>query len=430
MSNAYEHGIQAGVDRRKDLDRKALNAQWDGARGDHAGVIVQLRQRGNAAARRATYILLSLAAVIFLGLAFYLGQPFAHLWVDGERIALSRQLEDTKTAAAALRVGMDTQRQGYEDALADSLEVIETPNRATLLGHAEIDDGLLFYGENGTLFRTAPDGTVVSQPFNNSLNKLLENLKFDPLFFSTEGRKALMGHAGIDGGLLFYGDRGALFRTASDGTEPSELLDTPNAARLYGHTQVDGGLLFYGQGGTLFRTAPDGTAASELLETPNRGSLVGHVEIDGGLLFYGASGMIFRTSPDGTAAGKPLGTPSNHWLSGHVEIDGGLLFYGEFGTLFRTELDGTAAGELLDTPGDDWLYGHVELDGGLMFYGQNGMLFRTALDGSRAVQVLDTPNDASLSGHAEIDGGLLFYGENGTLWSGFDTIKTLSLIHI
>ena len=91
MSNAYEHGIQAGVDRRKDLDRKALNALWDGASGDHAGVIVQLRQRGNAAARRATYILWSLALVIFLGLAFYLGLPYWERYVDGTRGTLESQ---------------------------------------------------------------------------------------------------------------------------------------------------------------------------------------------------------------------------------------------------------------------------------------------------------------------------------------------------
>ncbi|MEP6019846.1 MAG: hypothetical protein ABJ251_15315 [Paracoccaceae bacterium] len=91
MSDAYEYGIQARVDRRKDLKRKALNALWDGARGDHAGVIVQLRQRGNEAARRAKYILWSLTAVIFLGLAFYLGLPYWERYVDGTRETLESQ---------------------------------------------------------------------------------------------------------------------------------------------------------------------------------------------------------------------------------------------------------------------------------------------------------------------------------------------------
>ncbi|MEP3636934.1 MAG: hypothetical protein ABJN14_06665 [Paracoccaceae bacterium] len=395
MSDAYEYGIQAGVDRRKDLDRKALNALWDGASGDHAGVIVQLRQRGDHAARGAKYILWSLALVIFLGLAFYLGQPFARLWVDGERIALSRHLEDTKTAAAALRVEMDAQRQSYEDALADSVEVIETPSRpAALYGHVEIDGGLLLYGGVGTLLRIASDGTAADELLDTPIKALL------------------LGHVEIDRGLLFYGDNGTLFRTASDGGAASGPLNTPNEARLWGHVEIDGGLLLYGENGMLFRTAPDGTAAGEPMDTPNGAALNGYVEIDEGLLFYGDNGTLFRTAPDGTAAGELVETPNDDSLYGHAEIDGGLLFYGDNGTLFRTAPDGSAAGELLDTPNEAVLNGHAEIDGGLLFYGQDRTLFRTAPDGSAASQLLDTPNNVWLRGHAKIDHGLLFYGVN------------------
>ncbi|MEO9898567.1 MAG: hypothetical protein ABJD13_08270 [Paracoccaceae bacterium] len=458
----YKYGAQARCDRQRDLKEKALNALWDGAAGNHSGVIVQLRHRGNEAARRANRILWSLAAVIFLGLAFYLGQPFARLWVDGERIALSRQLENTKTATKELRLEMDKQRQGYEDALADSLDTIFTPTKAAFLGHAKIAGGLLFYGEDGTLYRTTPDGTQTGT--------LLE----------TPNDVVLFGHAKIAGGLLFYGEDGTLFRTTPDGTQTGELLETPNKHTLLGHAKIAGGLLFYGTGGTLFRTTPDGTQTGKLLETPNKHALFGHTEIEGGLLLYGADGTLFRTEPDGTITSPLLDTPNDADIYGHAKIDDGLLFYGAGGTLFRTEPNGAKAGALLDTPDISNILGHTDVDDGLLFYGgglqhfnillgqstsfeelvgtrdyswdsldplkeeiwvlatslnlevdrlsplnrlfPSTVMFRTAPDGTQAGESLETPNDPGIFGHAVIDGGLLFFGGHGTFWRGLDFV--------
>ncbi|MEP6065298.1 MAG: hypothetical protein ABJ246_05635, partial [Paracoccaceae bacterium] len=241
MSDAYEYGIQARVDRRKDLERKALNALWDGARGDHASVIVQLRQRGNEAARRAKYILWSLAAVIFLGLAFYLGLPYWERYVDGTRETLESQ-----QATHLLRHGNLDQRRAALVAggqagpgLAQHLEFTATPVPSGVnvqLNDAIVDGpNILIYGGNDGFTRLFRDDVVANTPLITRHDGAITRStnggeSFAPVPSGVNGwlRVAIV----VGPNILLYGRDGAITRSTNGGESFDPVLSGVNGTLI------------------------------------------------------------------------------------------------------------------------------------------------------------------------------------------------------
>ncbi|CUH99167.1 WD40/YVTN/BNR-like repeat-containing protein [Leisingera aquaemixtae] len=164
LSDSYEHGLQAGIDRRSDLERAALNAEWDGAVGDYAGVIRQLRHRGTAATIRAKWIYRGLLFVILLGLAFYLGLPYWERYVDGTR----ETLESQQAAHLSEHAILDQQRfaliEGTEErpGLLKLLELAGTPLQSgvneDLRGVVVDGQNILLFGAGGVITRSTDSG--------------------------------------------------------------------------------------------------------------------------------------------------------------------------------------------------------------------------------------------------------------------------------
>jgi len=93
--------------RRSWLRRRANEAEWTVPDGPLGDVVVQLRHRGEVARRRSFWIFQLLLAVIVLGIAFYLGQPFFRLFADGQRVALQQTQNNSAEAVENLRKDLD-----------------------------------------------------------------------------------------------------------------------------------------------------------------------------------------------------------------------------------------------------------------------------------------------------------------------------------
>lgn len=75
---------------------RAAKAEWNLPDGRVAGVIVQLRRRGQVAYLRSHWVLAVLILTVLAGLAWFIGRPLAEIWADGREGAwreVIRQLD-------------------------------------------------------------------------------------------------------------------------------------------------------------------------------------------------------------------------------------------------------------------------------------------------------------------------------------------------
>ncbi|MEP4406070.1 MAG: hypothetical protein ABJ370_17035 [Paracoccaceae bacterium] len=400
MSDAYEYGIQARVDRRKDLECKALNALWDGAAGDHAGVILQLRHRGNDAAGRANRILWSLAAVIFLGFAYYLGLPALERYVDGTRETLESQqathlLEYGKLdqRRAALVAGSQT-----EPGLVQHLEFSATPvpsGVSGLLSDAIVDGpNILIYGDDGAITRSSNGGetfTPVPSGVNGSFRGTI-----------------------VDGpNILIYGDDGAITRSTNGGESFTPIPSGVNG--WFRGTIVDGpNILIYSGGGAITRSTNGGESFTPVAHVPSDiyGLLRDAIVDEPNILFYNGSGVITR-STNGGESFAPVLSGVDESLNDAIVDGSNILIYGSNGAITRST-NGGESFTPVPSGVNGWFTDAIVDGSNILIYGDDGAITRSTNGGESF-----TPIPSGVNGwltDAIVDGSnILIYGEDGEI---------------
>ncbi|MEP3718601.1 MAG: hypothetical protein ABJM90_02730 [Paracoccaceae bacterium] len=400
MSDAYEYGIQARVDRRKDLECKALNALWDGAAGDHAGVILQLRHRGNDAAGRANRILWSLAAVIFLGFAYYLGLPALERYVDGTRETLESQqathlLEYGKLdqRRAALVAGSQT-----EPGLVQHLEFSATPvpsGVSGLLSDAIVDGpNILIYGDDGAITRSSNGGetfTPVPSGVNGSFRGTI-----------------------VDGpNILIYGDDGAITRSTNGGESFTPIPSGVNG--WFRGTIVDGpNILIYSGGGAITRSTNGGESFTPVAHVPSDiyGLLRDAIVDEPNILFYNGSGVITR-STNGGESFAPVLSGVDESLNDAIVDGSNILIYGSNGAITRST-NGGESFTPVPSGVNGWFTDAIVDGSNILIYGEDGEITRSTNGGESFTPipsgVIRTLNDAIVDGP-----NIVLYGDDGAI---------------
>ncbi len=215
MNASYQHGQLPEIDRRKDLRRAALDAEWQGATGKYAGVIRQLRFRGNQFSMRASWIYRGLLAVIIIGLMFYLGLPYWEKYVDGKRQTLRSQ----QLAHATEHAKLDNQRSALvhgsegQKGLLELLATTATPIPSGVEGwlwEAIVEgQNILLFGGDGAITRSTDGGQTFTPVPSGVVAGLQEAI--------VEGQNILL--FGGDGAITRSTDGGQTFTPVPSGVE-------------------------------------------------------------------------------------------------------------------------------------------------------------------------------------------------------------------
>ncbi|MEL6233198.1 MAG: hypothetical protein AAFR46_02200, partial [Pseudomonadota bacterium] len=96
---------------------RVARAEWYTPTGRIGMVVLQVRERGRVANRRALWVLSALLLAVLLGLFFFLGRPLIEIWSDGQ-IGAWRQIEQTLRDR---QTDLDDDRKELRDRLAESL---------------------------------------------------------------------------------------------------------------------------------------------------------------------------------------------------------------------------------------------------------------------------------------------------------------------
>ena len=166
MSNSTSFHTSTAKEQIRQLEKTALQAEWDIPEGRLGGIVRQQRFRARTSLRRASRLFSLLCTVIFLGLAFYLLLPFWKQYVDGKR----GSLEATLTTINAQSKRMDAERsnligqpntKGLLQDLQASFEVIKSGTNEDILGHIITGSNILLYGKKGLLLTSNDGGKVL-----------------------------------------------------------------------------------------------------------------------------------------------------------------------------------------------------------------------------------------------------------------------------
>lgn len=252
MSDTYRHGHQAGIDRRWDLKRAALDAEWAGATGQYAGVIRQLRHRGAEATIRSKWIYRGLLVVILVGLAFYLGLPFWERYLDGTQETLENQQAAHQTEhlkldhqLASLVAGTDT-TQGLLQLLVDTATPLRTGVSENILGVVVDGDTILIYGNSLKLGDSDSARSIITRSTDRGAN-------FSPV---ESGVRGFLNRSITDGDtILLYGvglegEGGIITRSIDGGASFTPVASGVSEGLI--RSVVDGDrILLYGTGGVV-----------------------------------------------------------------------------------------------------------------------------------------------------------------------------------
>ncbi|SLN46471.1 hypothetical protein ROA7450_02284 [Roseovarius albus] len=400
MTGNASHGDKATIDQWSDLKRAARNAEWNVPEGRLGDIVRQLRCRGEAARRRASWILALLVFVIFIGLLFYLGLPFWQQFADGRKQTLTQHISDIETRLGGLDRDRETLKTDLSNFLHERPEQLRAPDGNGLNDPLQVGEAIYISSfDYGGVWRAAQDGASfeeLKEPNGMGLNAPVQ-----------------IGEAIYITGF----DHGGVWRAAQDG-EPFEELRAPDGNGLNGPVQIGEAIYITGQfSGGIWRAAQDGASFEELKE-PNGMGLNAPVQIGEAIYITGFDhGGVWRAAQDGEPF-EELKEPDGTHLYPPVQAGEAIYIAGPFSSgVWRSARDGAPFEELKGAPDVSGFNAPVQFGEAIYITDYDGGgIWRATQDGTSLEELLVIDGD-NVNNPVQIGEAIYITGQfNGGVW--------------
>lgn len=326
MSDTWSYGRKGAAYRRIDLEREALNAEWNVPPGRIGGLVRQHRRRAHVASVRTMWVLGALIATVLVGLTYYVGLP---IWVQLQDAA-KRGYETEARLLGDEMTAMDIARDDVWTEIAAAVELVASPIEADFEGRSIIASTIL---DEGQRYLGVGSAGLVAQSFDSGQNW---NVQTAPVagrdivsLFVDADEKRLLGFT--RSGLPLGANDPDLQLTAysTDGGTTWRRSEGDRMAGWLGQTvrlKDDAGFLV--QVGTAIFTSPDFGKTWSRIDIPSPdGELRTFLfHENSALLVVGAEGFIARSDDLGQSWTPAETVPTKDTIDGIYADNNGILF--------------------------------------------------------------------------------------------------------